>query len=264
MAGLMNGRAGLVTGAAGGIGRAPAVALGREGAAVVVSDLEDRRADGDETVRLVEAAGGRATFVACDVRSAAEHAALVGAVVDGYGRLDFAHNNAGVELSETLVDTTEDQWSLIMDVNLKGVWLGLQAQMAQMVAQGGGGGAIVNTASLAGLIGAPALGAYVASKHGVNGLTKTAAIEGAPHGIRVNSVCPAAIMTEMMRVMAPERRQELASPQALKRFGQPEEVAEAVVWLCSDGASFVTGTAMPIDAGSTAGIVLPGEVMERG
>lgn len=259
MAGLMDGRAGLVTGAAGGIGRATAIAFGREGAAVVVNDLEDRRDDGDETVRLVEAAGGRAAFVAGDVRRAADHEALVGAVVDAYGRLDFAHNNAGVELSETLAETTEAQWDLIMDVNLKGVWLGLRAQMAQMAAQGGGG-AIVNTASLAGLIGAPALGAYVASKHGVNGLTKTAAIEGAPHEIRVNAVCPAAIATAMILQQPYERRQELASPQALKRFGRPEEVADAVVWLCSDRASFVTGTAMPIDAGSTAGIVLPGEV----
>ena len=127
-----------------------------------------------------------------------------------------------------------------------------------MIAQGGG--AIVNTSSLVGLIGAPALGAYVASKHAVVGLTKTAAIECAPHNIRVNAVCPAAIATAMIKALSPERQQELASPQAIKRFGQPEEVAEAVVWLCSDRASFVTGTAMAVDAGSTAGIVLPGVV----
>ena len=126
-----------------------------------------------------------------------------------------------------------------------------------MIAQGGG--AIVNTSSLVGLIGAPALGAYVASKHAVVGLTKTAAIECAPHNIRVNAVCPAAIATAMIKELPPEQ-QELASPQAIKRFGQPEEVAEAVVWLCSDRASFVTGTAMAVDAGSTAGIVLPGVV----
>jgi len=260
MAPLMEGKAGLVTGAAGGIGRATAIAFGREGAAVVVNDLETRRADGEETVRLVEQAGGRATFVAGDVRRAADHAGLVREVVGRYGRLDFAHNNAGVEISETIADMTEEQWDLVLDVNLKGVWLGVKAQMAQMVAQGGGG-AIVNTASLAGLIGAPALAAYVASKHGVNGLTKVAAIEGAPHEIRVNAVCPAAIATAMILEQSTERQQELASPQALKRFGQPSEVAEAVVWLCSDRASFVTGAAMPVDAGSTAGIVLPGEVM---
>ena len=259
MTGLMESKAGLVTGAAGGIGRATAVALGREGAAVVVNDLASRQADGEETVALVEGAGGRATFVAGDVSRLGDQQALVAAVVDGHGRLDFAVNNAGVELSATLVDTTEDEWDQIIDVNLKGVWLGLKAQLAQMVEQGGGG-AIVNISSLAGLIAAPALGAYVASKHGVIGLTKTAAVEHAQHEIRVNAVCPAAIATDMIRAMEPDRQQELASPQALKRFGTPEEVAEAIVWLLSDRASFVTGTAMPIDAGSTAGIVLPGEV----
>jgi NAD(P)-dependent dehydrogenase (short-subunit alcohol dehydrogenase family) len=259
MTGLMEGKAGVVTGAAGGIGRATAVALGREGAAVVVNDLESRGADAAQTVALVEAAGGRGVFVAGDVSKLVDQQALVAAVVDAFGRLDYAVNNAGVELSATLVDTTEDEWDTIIDVNLKGVWLGLKTQLTQMVAQGGGG-AIVNIASLAGLIAAPALGAYVASKHGVVGLTKTAAVEHAQHEIRVNAVCPAAIATDMIRVMEPARQQELASPQALKRFGTPEEVAEAIVWLLTDRSSFVTGTAMPIDAGSTAGIVLPGEV----
>ena len=259
MAGLMEGRSGLVTGAAGGIGRASAIAFAREGAAVVVSDLQERSADGEETVAMIREAGGRASFVVADVTRAADQAALVRAVIDTYGSFDFAHNNAGVELQATLVETTEEQWSRIIDVNLKGVWLGLQAQIPTLVAQRRG--AIVNTASLAGLIAAPALGAYVASKHGVVGLTKTAAIECAPHDVRVNAVCPAAIATAMILELPPERAQELASPQALKRFGQPAEVAEAVVWLCSDRASFVTGTAMPIDAGSTAGIVLPGEVV---
>ena len=261
MAGLLEGRAGLVTGAAGGIGRATAVALGREGAAVVVNDLPGRGDDLAETVRLVEAAGGRATAAPGDVTSAADHERLVATVVDAYGRLDFAHNNAGIELQRTLLETTEEEWDAIQAVNLKGVWLGIRAQAARMIEQGAGG-SIVNTSSLAGLIAAPALGAYVASKHGVVGLTKTAAVELAPHEIRVNAVCPAAIATAMMEVLPPERRQELASPQALKRFGKPEEVAEAVVWLCSDRASFVTGTAMPVDAGSTAGIVHPGEVVE--
>ena len=259
MAGLMEGRSGLVTGAAGGIGRASAIALAREGAAVVVSDLQERSADGEETVAMIREAGGRASFVIADVTRAADQAALVRAAIDTHGSFDFAHNNAGVEAQATLIETTEEQWSRIIDVNLKGVWLGLQAQIPTLVAQRRG--AIVNTASLAGLIAAPALGAYVASKHGVVGLTKTAAIECAPYDVRVNAVCPAAIATAMILELPPERAQELASPQALKRFGQPAEVAEAVVWLCSDRASFVTGTAMPIDAGSTAGIVLPGEVL---
>jgi NAD(P)-dependent dehydrogenase (short-subunit alcohol dehydrogenase family) len=258
MPGLMDGKAGLVTGAAGGIGRATAIAFGREGAAVVVGDLEERRSDGEETVRLVEAEGGQALFVAGDVTRPADNEGLVGATVTAYGALDFAHNNAGVEVQGLLTETSEEEWDRVMNVNLKGVWLALKAQVPQMSAQRGG--AIVNTSSLAGLIGAPELGAYVASKHGVVGLTKTAAIECAQHNIRVNAVCPAAIATAMILELPPERQQELASPQAIKRFGQPEEVAEAVVWLCSERASFVTGTALPVDAGSTAGIVLPGEV----
>jgi len=262
MSGLMEGKAGLVTGAAGGIGRATAIALGREGAAVVGNDLEPRRAAGEVTVALVQQAGGRASFEAGDVSDSGDQLALVAAVVDDFGQLDFAVNNAGIELSATLLETTEEQWDRIQSVNLKGVFLGLKAQLAQMVAQGSGG-AIVNVASLAGLIAAPALGAYVASKHGVVGLTKTAAVEHAQHDIRVNCVCPAAIASEMILSLPPERQQELASPQALKRFGRPEEPAEAMLWLLSDRASFVTGTAMPVDAGSTAGIVLPGEVVFR-
>jgi len=255
----MESKAGLVTGAAGGIGRATAVALGREGAAVVVNDLAARRADGEETVAQVQAAGGRATFVAGDVSDSGDHLALVAAVVDDFGRLDFAVNNAGVEVSATLIDTTEDEWDAIMAVNLKGVWLGLKAQLPQMAAQGGGG-AIVNVASLAGLIAAPALGQGQPVTIRIGHGTKTAAVEHAQHEIRVNAVCPAAIASDMILSMEPERQQELASPQALKRFGTPAEVAEAIVWLLSDRASFVTGTAMPVDAGSTAGIVLPGEV----
>ncbi|HVW17112.1 MAG TPA: glucose 1-dehydrogenase [Solirubrobacteraceae bacterium] len=262
MSTIMEGRAGLVTGAAGGIGRATAIAFAREGAAVVVSDLESRAADGEETVRLIEQAGGRATFVAADVRRASDHEALVRAVRDAYGRFDFAHNNAGVEQQHTIAETTEEEWDLICEVNLKGVFLALKAQLPAMTEQGHG--AIVNTASLAGLIGAPALGPYVASKHGVVGLTKTAAIEAAPAGVRVNAVCPAAIATAMILGLEPERQAELASPQALKRIGQPSEVAEAVVWLASERASFVTGTAMAVDAGSTAGIVLPGEIAGLG
>lgn len=254
----MEGKAGLVTGAAGGIGRATAIALAREGAAVLVSDLEGRRADGEETVRIVEKGGGRAVFAAGDVSRAADHSALVDACREIYGSLDFAHNNAGVEAQAPLTETSEEDWDRIVAVNLKGVWLALKAQIPVMVAAGGG--AIVNTSSLAGLVGAPGLAAYAASKHGVVGLTKTAAIEVAQDGVRVNAVCPAAIATAMMVELPPERQQQLAAPQAIKRFGRPEEVADAVVWLCSSRASFVTGAAIPIDAGSTAGIVLPGEV----
>lgn len=253
MAGLVEGKAGLVTGAAGGIGRATALTLSREGAAgVVVNDLGSRRADGEETVRLIEEAGGFARFVAGDVTSASDQQALVAATVEAFGRLDFAHNNAGIEYHATIPETEEAEWDRIIDVNLKGVWLGMKFQIPQMLSQGGG--AIVNTASLAGLLAVPALGAYIASKFGVVGLTKTAALEFANEGIRVNCVCPAAIRTYMVEHLPPERQAELVAPQALRRLGEPSEVAETVTWLCSDRASFVTGIAMPVDAGSTAGV----------
>jgi NAD(P)-dependent dehydrogenase (short-subunit alcohol dehydrogenase family) len=253
MTGLVEGKAGLVTGAAGGIGRATARTLAREGAlGIVVNDLESRRADGDETVRLIEEAGGRGCFVAGDVTRAADQQALVEATVEAFGRLDFAHNNAGVETHATIHETKESEFDRVIDVNLKGVWLGMKYQIPQMLAQGGG--AIVNTASLAGLLAVPALGAYIASKFGVVGLTKTAALEVANEGIRVNCVCPAAIRTFMVEHLPPERQAELIAPQAMTRLGEPSEVAEAVTWLCSDRASFVTGIALPVDAGSTAGV----------
>jgi NAD(P)-dependent dehydrogenase (short-subunit alcohol dehydrogenase family) len=255
MAGLVEGKAGLVTGAAGGIGRATALALAREGAAgVVVNDLESKRAEGEETVRLIEESGGRARFVVGDVTRAADQEALVAATVEAFGRLDFAHNNAGIEYHATIPDTEEAEFDRIIEVNLKGVWLGMKYQIPQMLTQGGG--AIVNTASLAGLLAVPALGAYIASKFGVVGLTKTAALEFANEGIRVNCVCPAAIRTYMVEHLPPERQEELVAPQAMRRLGEPNEVAEAVAWLCSDRASFVTGIAMPVDAGSTAGVTV--------
>jgi NAD(P)-dependent dehydrogenase (short-subunit alcohol dehydrogenase family) len=252
MTSLMEGKAGLVTGAAGGIGRATALVLAREGAAVLVTDLASRADDGAETVRLITELGGRAVFSAGDVVSAADQQRLVDETIDAFGSLDFAHNNAGIELQATLLETTEEQFDQIMAVNTKGVWLGMRAQLPRMVAHGGG--AIVNTSSLAGLICAPSLGAYTASKHAVLGLTKTAAVEFAHLNIRVNAVCPAAIRTAMMDVLPPERQAELMSPQAIKRLGEPAEVAEAVVWLLSERASFVTGTAMQVDAGSLAGV----------
>lgn len=250
MTGLMEGKNGLVTGAAGGIGRATALTLAREGAAVLVNDLESRRADGEETVRLVEELGGRALFSAGDVSSAADNERLVEEAVAAFGRLDYAHNNAGVELQASITETTEADFDRIMNVNLKGVWLGMKHQIPQMVKQGGG--AIVNTASLAGLISAPELGAYVASKHGVVGLTKTAAVECADKNVRVNAVCPALIRTPMTEGISPDFLDVLIAPHAIKRIGEPSEVAEAVVWLLSDRASFVTGTPMAVDAGSTA------------
>jgi NAD(P)-dependent dehydrogenase (short-subunit alcohol dehydrogenase family) len=251
MPGLVEGKAGLVTGSAGGIGRATALALAREGAAgVLVTDLPSRREDGEETVRLIEQDGGHAVFLAADVTVGADCEAVVRRTIEAFGHLDFAHNNAGVELQASVVDTEEADWERVIAVNLKGVWLGMKHQIPEMLK--GGGGSIVNTASLAGLMAVPSLAAYIASKHGVVGLTRAAAVEVANDGIRVNCVCPAAIRTAMMDVLPEERQLELLAPQAMKRFGEPSEVAESVVWLCSDRSSFVTGTALSVDAGAMA------------
>jgi NAD(P)-dependent dehydrogenase (short-subunit alcohol dehydrogenase family) len=243
-------RAGLVTGAASGIGRATAIAFAATGASVVVSDLPARRADGEETVRAITDAGGDATFVACDVAVPEQCQALVDATLAAYGRLDFAHNNAGIDHSAPLVGTDDADFERVLRVNLWGVWSGMKAQIPAMIE--GGGGAIVNTSSLAGLVGAPTLAAYVASKHAVLGLTRTAAKEHAAHGIRVNAICPAAVRTGITDKLPPEIHDILPEIQAIKRYAEPEEIAAAVVWLCSDAASFVTGIAMPVDGGATA------------
>ncbi|HEY1594217.1 MAG TPA: glucose 1-dehydrogenase [Thermoleophilaceae bacterium] len=252
MPGLMDGKAGLVTGAASGIGRACALRFAAEGAAVVVADLELGREGGEQTVRLIEEAGGRAQFFACDVASSEANEALVARVVESYGRLDFAHNNAGIGVHALLADTSDEDFDRVIAVNLRGTFLGMKFQIRQML--GAGGGAIVNTASNAGLRGVKLLSAYAASKHGIVGLTKNGAIEYADDGIRVNAVCPGAIMTPLMSNESPERQQEILAPQAMSHFGTPAEVAAAVVWLCSDEAAFITGIAMPVDAGSVAGV----------
>jgi NAD(P)-dependent dehydrogenase (short-subunit alcohol dehydrogenase family) len=243
-------RAGLVTGAASGIGRATAIAFAATGAAVVVGDLESQREGGEETVRRIADTGGTARFVACDVGVAEHCQALVDATLESYGRLDFAHNNAGIDHAAPIVDTDDADFERVLRVNLWGVWWGLKAQIPAMIR--GGGGAIVNTSSLAGLVGASPLGAYVASKHAVLGLTKTAAKEHAEDGIRVNAICPAAVRTGITDKLPPEIHDTLPEIQAIKRYAEPEEIAAAVVWLCSEAASFVTGVAMPVDGGATA------------
>jgi NAD(P)-dependent dehydrogenase (short-subunit alcohol dehydrogenase family) len=243
-------RAGLVTGAASGIGRASAIAFAQTGASVVVSDLESQRQAGEETVRLIAEAGGTAVFVPSDVAEPGAAQALVDAALETYGRLDFAHNNAGIDHSAMLADTDDADFERILRVNLWGVFWGMKAQILAMVE--GGGGAIVNTSSLAGFVGAPTLSAYVASKHAVLGLTKTAAKEYAESGIRVNAICPAAVRTAITDKLPPEIRDVLPEIQAIKRYAEPDEIAAAVVWLCSDAASFVTGVAMPVDGGARA------------
>jgi NAD(P)-dependent dehydrogenase (short-subunit alcohol dehydrogenase family) len=253
MGGLMEGKAGLVTGAASGIGRACALRFASEGAAVVVADLASAQDGAAETVQAIRAAGGTAEFVACDVADAAGNEALVAHVVTRFGRLDFAHNNAGIGVHRLLHETPDEDFDRVIAVNLRGTFLGMKHQIRAMLAnEMPTRGAIVNTSSNAGLMAVTMLSAYAASKHGILGLTKNGAVEYADQGIRVNAVCPGAIMTPLMSDQPPERQQEILAPQAMSRFGDPAEVAAAVVWLCSEQASFVTGVALPVDAGSVA------------
>jgi NAD(P)-dependent dehydrogenase (short-subunit alcohol dehydrogenase family) len=253
VAGLLAGKVALVTGGASGIGRATAIAMAREGARVVVADVAE--AGGAETVQRIVAAGGQAVFQRADVADAADVDALVRRAVEAYGRLDCAFNNAGIEGAVTAPhEYPDDVFDRVIAVNLKGVWLCLKAEVRQMLAQGGG--AIVNTASAAGLVGAPTIAAYDASKHGVVGLTKSFALAYARQGIRVNAVCPGIIRTPMVErsflARDPNAAARLEASEPVGRMGTPEEVAEAVVWLCSDAASFVTGVALPVDGGMVA------------
>jgi len=250
--GLVDGKVALVTGAGSGIGRASAQAFAREGAKVVVADVVVE--GGEETVQMIKASGGDAIFVKCDVSKAADVEAAVQAAVDTYGQLDCAHNNAGIEgpMAPT-ADYAEADWDRVLAINLKGIWLSMKYEIPRMLA--GGGGAIVNTASIAGLVGFQGLPAYSASKWGVNGLTKVTALEYAKAGIRVNSVCPGVIQTSMVdRLVAanPAMEAGLVAGTPLGRLGQPGEIAEAVVWLCSDRASFVTGHNMAVDGAFVA------------
>jgi len=252
MAGRVDGKVALVTGGGSGIGRATALVFAREGAKVVVADIVV--AGGEETVRLIKAAGGEAVFIKADVSKAAEVEALVKKTVETHGRLDCAFNNAGIEgeVAQT-PNCTEENWDRTIAINLKGVWLCLKYEIPQMLKQGGG--AIVNTASVAGLVGFQGTPAYVASKHGVAGLTKTAALEYAKAGIRVNAVCPGVIHTPMVErafSASPQMAEAAIAMEPVGRLGKPEEIAEAVVWLCSDAASFVTGLPMVVDGGLVA------------
>ena len=249
---LLENKNAIIYGAGGNIGRGVALTFAREGAKVVVADIVV--AGGEETVQMIKAAGGEAIFFKADMGKAADIEAMVKKTVDTYGRLDCAHNNAGIEgTTRKTIDYTEEEWDRVIDINLKGVWLCMKYQIPQMLKQGGG--AIVNTASDAGLLGVPQMPAYVASKHGVVGLTKTAALEYAKQGIRVNAVCPGVIKTPMVdRItgLRPGRAERMTAAEPVGRMGKPEEIGEAVVWLCSDSASFVTGLPMPVDGGVAA------------
>jgi NAD(P)-dependent dehydrogenase (short-subunit alcohol dehydrogenase family) len=251
MTGHLADKVALVTGASGGIGRASAVALGAAGATVVVTDVAQRADDGEKTVALVQEAGGDAWFEPLDVTDEVAWERTVRDVVARAGRLDLAHNNAGVGLAAPLVDTSLEDFHRVVAVNLTGVFLGLKHQIPAMLA--GGGGSIVNTASLAGLKGLDRGSAYSASKHAVVGLTRSAALEVAGSGIRVNAVCPAATETAMTAELPADLRAAIVAPQAMKRFAAAREIGAAVAWLLSDEASFLTGVAFPVDAGATAG-----------
>lgn len=242
----------LVTGGAGGIGRAAALAFGRAGASVVVADLSVD--GGHATAAMIVEAGGKALFVPTNVTRAREVQALIDKAVATYGRLDCAFNNAGIEEEHLpLGEGDEEQFDRIMGVNVKGAWLCMKYEIRQMLKQGGG--AIVNTASVAGLVGAPTQPIYAASKHAVVGMTKTAAAEYGRAGIRINSVCPGVINTPMLaRALErePQREKKLRSVHPIGRFGEAAEVANAALWLCSEQASFVTGHQLAVDGGLTA------------
>ena len=240
----------IVTGGSFGIGRATAVAFAKRGANVVIADwVED-----NETLNLVKAAGGTAIFVKCDVSKDGDVKMLVDKTISTFGRLDYAFNNAGIEgASAPLHEATEENWDKTIAVNLKGVWLCMKHEITYMLKQGKG--VIVNTASIAGLVGFPGLSPYVATKHGIIGITKTAALEYAKQGIRINAVCPGVIKTPMIDRFTGNKKEaekQFESAEPIGRMGLPEEVAEAVIWLCSDGASFVTGDAMAVDGGWVA------------
>ena len=253
------GKVALVTGGTSGIGRETSILFAQKGARVVVAGR--REIEGQETIDLIRRAGGEGIFVRADVSRASEVKALVEKTVAAYGGLDYAFNNAGIEGHWVpIVEQTEDEWDQTIDINLKGTWLCLKYEIRQMLQQGRGG-VIVNNASISGFIGSYGSATYAASKHGVLGLTKAAALEVARNGIRVNAVCPAAVETPMADRLfgAPEVRKKVLGFYPIARFGKPIEVAEAVLWMCSGAAGFMTGQSLVLDGGFLAGPNVPPE-----
>lgn len=240
----------LVTGGSSGIGRATVLAFARKGAKIVIADWIENQ----EMMDMIENLGSDAIFVKCDVSKASDVKALIEKTIATFGRLDFAYNNAGIEgTSAPTQDCSEENWDKTIGINLKGIWLCMKYEIPEMLKLGKG--VIVNCSSVAGLVGFGGLTAYVASKHGVIGLTKTAALECAKLGIRVNTVCPGVIQTPMIDRLTGKKKEsveQFTDLEPVGRFGLPEEIANAVLWLCSDEASFVTGIAMPVDGGFVA------------
>jgi NAD(P)-dependent dehydrogenase (short-subunit alcohol dehydrogenase family) len=253
MAGILDGKVALITGAGSGIGQATSRIFAREGAKLVLADVVEER--GNRTLKMVQDLGAEAIFVTCDVSKWSDVEGAVNKAVQTYGRIDCAFNNAGIEgKGGNTHECTQENWDRVMAIDLTGVWLCMKAEIAQMLKQGGNG-AIVNTSSGAGLAGVRGMPAYVAAKHGVAGLTRAAALEYGRQNIRINAVCPGPIRTPMMgRLLQnrPDAEQRFARSEPLKRLGEPEEIGEAVAWLCSDRASYVTGLPMPVDGGFMA------------
>ena len=251
--GELQGKVAIVTGGTSGIGRDTALLFAKHGAKVVVSGRREK--EGNECVAAIKAAGGEGLFVKADVAKAADVQAMVQKTVEKFGRLDVAFNNAGIEGTWVLIaEQAEEDWDRVIDINLKGVWLCLKYEIQQMLKQGGGG-TICNMSSVAGLMGAAAAASYVASKHGVIGLTRSAALECAAKQIRVNAVCPAVIETPMGDRLfgEPETHKKMQALHPIGRMGQPMEIAEAVLWLCSEKSSFMTGHYIVLDGGFLVG-----------